>query len=91
MLGLGENSEEITQTLKDLRAHQVDMVTIGQYLAPSRHHMPVSRYVSPKEFDQIGQQAREMGFLNVASGVMVRSSYHADIQASQQNKSEMYE
>lgn len=85
MLGLGESNTEIIQTLKDLRAHQVDMVTIGQYLAPSQHHMPVSRYFTPEEFEQIGQQAKEMGFINVASGVMVRSSYHADLQATKQN------
>ena len=88
MLGLGETNQDILHTLEDLRKHRVDMVTIGQYLAPSSHHMPVSRYVTPREFDFIGKQAKAMGFSNVASGVMVRSSYHADVQATQQNNLE---
>ncbi|HAV93667.1 MAG: lipoyl synthase [Legionellales bacterium] len=83
MVGLGETDSDVVQTLKDLRAHQVDMVTIGQYLAPSKHHLPVARYLSPKAFDEIGQIAKDMGFNNVASGFMVRSSYHADLQAEQ--------
>lgn len=82
MLGLGETNEEIVQTLKDLRAHDVEMVTLGQYLQPSKFHMPVARYVTPDEFKQFGEFAREIGFHNVASGPMVRSSYHADKQAA---------
>jgi lipoic acid synthetase len=82
MLGLGETNEEIIQTLKDLRAHDVDMVTLGQYLQPSRFHMPVARYVTPDEFKHFGEVARELGFKNIASGPLVRSSYHADKQAA---------
>lgn len=82
MLGLGETNDEILQTLRDLRAHDVDMVTLGQYLQPSRYHMPVARYVTPDEFKQFGDFAREIGFNNVASGPLVRSSYHADKQAA---------
>ncbi len=82
MLGLGETNEEIEQTLKDLRAHDVDMVTLGQYLQPSRFHLPVSRYVTPAEFKHFGDLAKELGFSNVASGPLVRSSYHADKQAA---------
>jgi lipoic acid synthetase len=82
MLGLGETNEEIVQTLKDLRAHDVEMVTLGQYLQPSKFHMPVARYVTPDEFKKFGEFAREIGFHNVASGPMVRSSYHADKQAA---------
>jgi lipoyl synthase len=82
MLGLGETNEEIEQTLKDLRAHDVDMVTLGQYLQPSRFHMPVARYVTPLEFKQFATFAKELGFKNVASGPLVRSSYHADKQAA---------
>lgn len=82
MLGLGENNDEIIQTLKDLRDHDVDMVTLGQYLQPSRFHMPVARYVTPEEFKQFGDIAKELGFKNIASGPLVRSSYHADKQAA---------
>jgi len=82
MLGLGETNEEIEETLKDLRAHDVDMVTLGQYLQPSRYHMPVTRYVTPEEFKRFGEVAKELGFKNVASGPLVRSSYHADKQAA---------
>jgi len=82
MLGLGETNEEVEQTLKDLRAHDVDMVTLGQYLQPSRYHMPVARYVTPEEFKYFGDFAREVGFKNSASGPLVRSSYHADKQAA---------
>lgn len=81
MLGLGETNEEIVQVLKDLRAHDVDMVTMGQYLQPSRHHLPVDRFVTPEEFAELGRIAEELGFLHVASGPLVRSSYHADKQA----------
>jgi lipoyl synthase len=82
MLGLGETSEEVEQVLLDLRAHHVDMLTLGQYLQPSRHHMPVARYATPAEFDQLGQLAKKLGFMHVASGPLVRSSYHADKQAA---------
>lgn len=82
MLGLGETNEETEQTLKDLRDHDVDMVTLGQYLQPSRFHMPVARYVTPEEFKRFGEIARELGFNKVASGPLVRSSYHADKQAA---------
>ena len=82
MLGLGETNEETEQTLKDLRAHDVDMVTLGQYLQPSRFHMPVARYVTPEEFKHFATTAKELGFTHVASGPLVRSSYHADRQAA---------
>ncbi len=82
MLGLGETFEEIEAVMRDLRAHGCDMLTLGQYLQPSRHHLPVERYVTPEEFEQLGAIARGLGFTNVASGPMVRSSYHADLQAA---------
>lgn len=82
MLGLGETLDEVRQVLADLRAHDVDMLTLGQYLQPSRHHLPVDRFVTPEEFEELGEYARGLGFSNVASGPMVRSSYHADRQAS---------
>lgn len=82
MLGLGETNEEIEQTLKDLREHDVEMVTLGQYLQPSRFHLPVSRYVTPDEFKHFAQVAKDLGFKNIASGPLVRSSYHADKQAA---------
>ncbi len=82
MLGLGEERGEVEQVLQDLRAHGCDMVTIGQYLQPSRDHLPVSRYVPPEEFAELGEAARALGFANVASGPLVRSSYHADQQAA---------
>jgi len=82
MLGLGEELGEVEQVMRDLRDHDVNMLTLGQYLQPSRYHLPVARYVTPDEFDQLGELARELGFNNVASGPMVRSSYHADLQAS---------
>ncbi len=82
MLGLGERDEEIIEVLKDLRAHGCDWLTLGQYLQPSLHHLPVERYVTPETFDKLGAMARELGFENVASGPMVRSSYHADLQAA---------
>jgi lipoic acid synthetase len=82
MLGLGEEPEEIEQVLKDLRDHDVDMLTLGQYLQPSREHLPVSRFVPPEEFGELRILAQSMGFSNVASGPMVRSSYHADLQAN---------
>lgn len=82
MLGLGETIEEVQDALKDLRAHDVDMLTLGQYLAPSRHHHPVKRYVTPQEFEDLAVYAKQIGFSHVASGPMVRSSYHADKQAA---------
>lgn len=85
MLGLGETLEEIKEVMQDLRKHQVDMITIGQYLAPSRHHFPVARYVTPQEFQDLGHLAKKMGFIRVASGPLVRSSYHADKQAAGEN------
>lgn len=81
MLGLGEEIEEIEQVMRDLRAHNVDMLTLGQYLQPSKHHLPVVRYVHPDEFERLRVLGEQMGFSHVASGPMVRSSYHADQQA----------
>jgi lipoic acid synthetase len=78
MLGLGETLAQVEQALRDLRAHEVDMVTVGQYLQPSAHHHPVLRYWTPEEFGEVGRIGRELGFSHVASGPMVRSSYHAD-------------
>lgn len=85
MLGLGETNDQVLDTLADLRAYDCDMLTLGQYLQPSRYHMPVSRYVTPEEFAMLGDAARKMGFSNVASGPLVRSSYHADLQAAGKN------
>ncbi|MEW5943276.1 MAG: lipoyl synthase [Pseudomonadota bacterium] len=82
MVGLGETDEEILEVMRDLRAHDVDMLTIGQYLQPSRHHLAVTRYVMPEQFAAFERAAREMGFRNAACGPMVRSSYHADLQAA---------
>jgi lipoic acid synthetase len=81
MVGLGETDEEILVTMQDLRAHDVDMLTIGQYLQPSEHHLPVRRYVNPDQFAAFERAARAMGFVHAAVGAMVRSSYHADQQA----------
>lgn len=81
MLGLGEETEEVKQVLHDLREHDCDMLTVGQYLRPSRYHLPVERFVEPEEFAHLGAYAKELGFTNVASAPMVRSSYHADQQA----------
>ena len=81
MVGLGETDEEILDTLRDLRAHDVEMLTIGQYLAPSGHHLPVIRYVHPDVFAMYAREATAMGFTHAASAPLVRSSYHADLQA----------
>jgi lipoic acid synthetase len=81
MVGLGETDDEILAVMRDLRAHGVEMLTIGQYLAPSAHHLPVVRYVHPDRFAMFQQEARAMGFMHAASGALVRSSYHADRQA----------
>jgi len=78
MLGLGEDHAQVVQTLQDLRRHEVDLVTIGQYLQPTAHHHPVMRYWTPEEFAELGASACAMGFSHVASGPLVRSSYHAD-------------
>jgi lipoic acid synthetase len=85
MLGLGETDDEIKQTLVDLRAHDVDMLTLGQYLQPSKFHMPVARYITPEAFQDFKIYAESLGFKNVASGPLVRSSYHADRQAAGEN------
>jgi lipoic acid synthetase len=82
MVGLGETNEDIVEVLKDLREHNVDMLTVGQYLQPSIHHLAVKRYVSPDEFGQLKEAADALGFDNAACGPFVRSSYHADLQAS---------
>ena len=82
MLGLGEEMDEIEQVLRDMRDHDVNMLTLGQYLQPSRDHLAVERFVTPDEFKQLEQLAYDLGFDQVASGPMVRSSYHADQQAS---------
>lgn len=81
MVGLGENDDEILEVMRDMRAHGIDMLTIGQYLAPSTSHLPVRRYVHPDTFKMFEQKAYEMGFTHAAVGAMVRSSYHADQQA----------
>lgn len=81
MLGLGENIEEVLQVMKDLRAHGVSLLTLGQYLQPSRNHLAVDRYVHPDEFDMLKREGEKMGFAHVASGPLVRSSYHADLQS----------
>jgi len=81
MLGLGEELREMIQVMTDLRAHGCELLTLGQYLQPSRHHLPVQRYLTPEEFEQLAHQAYALGFKNVASGPLVRSSYHAEQQA----------
>jgi len=81
MLGLGETLDEIIEVLQDLRAVGCDMLTIGQYLQPSRDHLPVARYAPPDEFKALEHKALSLGFSSVASAPMVRSSYHADLQA----------
>jgi lipoic acid synthetase len=87
MLGLGETLEEVKQVMQDLRDHGCRMLTLGQYLQPSRHHLPVDRFVTPEEFEELGRAGKAMGFDHVASGPMVRSSYHADLQAQGQHVS----
>ena len=81
MVGLGETDDEIVATLRDLRAHDIDMLTIGQYLQPTKAHLPVARYVHPDTFAMFERQALELGFRHAAVGALVRSSYHADQQA----------
>jgi lipoic acid synthetase len=82
MLGLGETRAEVEQVMRDLRGHGCEMLTLGQYLQPSRDHLPVERFVTPEEFAELSELGERLGFSNVASGPMVRSSYHADLQAS---------
>ncbi|MDH3639376.1 MAG: lipoyl synthase [Gammaproteobacteria bacterium] len=82
MLGLGEDIDEVRDVMRDLRKHRCDMITLGQYLQPSLHHLPVIRFVSPEEFDELRDFGYSLGFVHVASGPMVRSSYHADLQAA---------
>jgi lipoic acid synthetase len=81
MLGIGETRSEVEQVMSDLRTHGCSMLTLGQYLQPSRDHLPVERFLTPEEFDELRRLGEDMGFDNVASGPMVRSSYHADLQA----------
>ena len=81
MVGLGETDEEILEVMRDMRAHDIEMLTIGQYLAPTTSHLPVRRYVHPDTFKTFEAKAYEMGFKHAAVGAMVRSSYHADVQA----------
>ena len=81
MLGLGETLAEVEEVMRDLRAHEVEMLTLGQYLQPSVHHLPVERYASPEEFKHLRDLGQQMGFTQIASSPMVRSSYHADLQA----------
>ena len=85
MLGLGEEISEVEVVMQDLRDHGVSLLTLGQYLQPTRHHLPVERYVDPQEFKALAKSGYEMGFSHVASGPMVRSSYHADQQAKAAN------
>jgi lipoic acid synthetase len=77
MLGLGETRDEVLQVMRDLRAHAVSVLTLGQYLRPSAKHLPILRYVPREEFDELGERGREMGFAHVEAGPLVRSSYHA--------------
>ena len=81
MVGLGETDDEILAVMRDMRAHRIDMLTIGQYLQPSPHHLPVERYVHPDAFAMFEREAQAFGFTHAAVGAMVRSSYHADRQA----------
>ena len=81
MLGLGESYDEIIEVLEDLRKNKVDMITLGQYRQPTTHHLSVEAYIEPKIFEQLKSDALSLGFTSVASGPMVRSSYHADLQA----------
>jgi lipoic acid synthetase len=81
MLGLGETDEEVIEVMQRMREHDIDMLTLGQYLQPSRSHLPVQRFVHPDTFAWFAEEGYKMGFKNVASGPLVRSSYHADEQA----------
>jgi lipoic acid synthetase len=81
MLGLGETKDEVMAVMRDMKAHNIDMVTLGQYLQPSRNHLAVARFVHPDEFEELRVFGEQLGFAHVASGPLVRSSYHADKQA----------
>ncbi len=81
MLGLGETDEEVLEVMQRMREHEIDMLTLGQYLQPSRNHFPVQRFVHPDTFAMFTEEGKKMGFINVAAGPLVRSSYHADQQA----------
>jgi lipoic acid synthetase len=83
MLGLGETREQVDEALRDLREHEVDMITIGQYLQPTAHHHPVMRYWTPDEFESLAEFGYGLGFAHIASGPLVRSSYHADLSAEE--------
>jgi lipoic acid synthetase len=83
MVGLGETYDEIVAVMRDLRGHQVDMLTVGQYLQPSKHHLAVARYAHPDEFRALEEEAKRLGFTHAACGPLVRSSYHADRQAAE--------
>ena len=82
LLGLGETDAEVIEVMDDLRKHDVEMLTLGQYLQPSREHLAVERYVHPEQFEEFARLGKRLGFVSVASGPLVRSSYHADLQAS---------
>jgi lipoic acid synthetase len=77
MLGLGETRDEVLEVMRDLRAHHVDILTLGQYLRPSPKHLPIARYVRPEEFEEFREAGNSMGFAHVEAGPLVRSSYHA--------------
>lgn len=83
MVGLGETDDEVREIMRDMRANNIEMITVGQYLQPSNSHLPVLRYVTPEMFKQFEREAYDMGFTNAAIGAMVRSSYHADAQAAE--------
>ena len=83
MLGLGEHLSEVKSVMSNLRENEVDMLTLGQYLQPSKQHLKVERFISPKEFDHLAEYGRSLGFKSVASGPLVRSSYHADLQVAE--------
>ena len=83
MLGLGEERDQVERAMRDLRDHGVDLLTLGQYLQPTPHHHPVMRYWTPEEFDELGELGKRLGFTHVASGPLVRSSYHADVLAAE--------
>lgn len=83
MVGLGETDEDVREIMRDMRANNIEMITIGQYLQPSDGHLPVLRYVTPDQFKVFEKEAYELGFTNAAIGAMVRSSYHADEQAAE--------
>ena len=83
MLGLGEHLSEVRSVMSDLRKNDVDMLTLGQYLQPSRQHLKVERFILPEEFDHLADFGHSLGFKSVASGPLVRSSYHADLQVAE--------